>query len=46
MWFEAVEFWIEGVDRFHDRIRYERSLTPTDPHTFEAGAWKSERLQP
>ena len=46
LWFTAVELWMEGSDRFHDRIRYTRTLTPLDPHTFRAGPWNSQRLQP
>ena len=34
---EAVEFWVEGVDRFHERLRYERGA---------AGGWSSGWLQP
>lgn len=46
LWIEALEFWLEGEDRFHDRIRYERALTATDAATFSAGAWSHQRLQP
>ena len=46
LWFAAVELWMEGSDRFHDRLRYERSLTPLDTHTFQPGPWSSQRLQP
>lgn len=46
LWFHAVELWVEGVDRFHQRLRYERLLTPLDEVSFSAGAWRSERLQP
>lgn len=34
---EAVEFWVEGADRFHERLRYERA---------GAGDWTSTWLQP
>jgi pyridoxamine 5'-phosphate oxidase len=46
LWFSAVELWLEGVDRFHDRIRYERDLTPADQYEFSAGDWRAQRLQP
>ena len=46
LWFTAVELWMEGSDRFHDRVRYKRTLTPLDAHTFQAGPWNSQRLQP
>jgi pyridoxamine 5'-phosphate oxidase len=46
LWFEAVELWVEGQDRFHERLRYDRRLTRRDEHTFTAGRWQSQRLQP
>jgi pyridoxamine 5'-phosphate oxidase len=46
LWFQAVEFWVEGTDRFHDRIRYERPLTRQGDEGFIAGGWTSQRLQP
>ena len=46
LWFAAVELWMEGSDRFHERVRYERSLTPLDAHVFQTGPWTSQRLQP
>jgi len=46
LWFAAVELWMEGSDRFHDRVRYERSLAPLDACTFQTGSWGRRRLQP
>ena len=46
LWLEAIELWVEGRDRFHERVRYERRLDPRDAHTFEAGRWSWQRLQP
>ena len=46
LWFAAVEFWMEGTDRFHDRLRYVRTLTPLDDSAFETGPWSWQRLQP
>ncbi len=46
LWFATVEFWSEGVDRFHERVRYERLLTPADDDSFSAGSWSWQRLQP
>lgn len=46
LWFMAVEFWSEGTDRFHDRVRYQRTLTPADDFAFTAGPWSWQRLQP
>jgi len=34
---ESVEFWQEGKDRLHDRLRYRRD---------DAGSWMIERLAP
>jgi pyridoxamine 5'-phosphate oxidase len=33
---EVVEFWEEGPDRLHDRIRYQ----------FQTGSWTIDRLSP
>jgi len=46
LWFAAVELWMEGPDRFHERLRYERSVTSQDEHTFQTGPWSVQRLQP
>lgn len=46
LWFAAVELWMEGADRFHHRIRYERTLSSLDAHTFQATPWQAKRLQP
>jgi len=45
LWAEAVELWVEGSARIHDRARWTRILTPRDDG-FEAGAWSATRLQP
>jgi pyridoxamine 5'-phosphate oxidase len=42
---DAVELWVEGEFRIHDRARWTRSLT--HPLSAAAGApWKATRLQP
>ena len=46
LWFEAVELWVEGENRFHERVRYERKLDARDAHSFAAGRWNWQRLQP
>jgi pyridoxamine 5'-phosphate oxidase len=46
LWFDAVELWVEGQDRFHERLRYERRLARRDEHSFAAGRWLGQRLQP
>ena len=45
-WFAVVELWLEGEDRFHDRLRYERALTPIGATKFATGPWTSQLLQP
>ena len=40
------ELWIEGRDRFHERVRYERRLDARDAYTFQTGRWQWQRLQP
>jgi pyridoxamine 5'-phosphate oxidase len=46
LWLEAVELWVEGQNRFHERVRYERGLDARDAHSFEPGRWNWQRLQP
>jgi pyridoxamine 5'-phosphate oxidase len=46
LWLESIELWVEGRDRFHERIRYERRLEARDAYTFETGRWNWQRLQP
>ena len=46
LWFDAIELWVEGADRFHERVRYERELTLQDADGFVAGPWRWQRLQP
>ena len=46
VWASAVELWIEGADRIHDRARWERSLEQDDDHGFTSGDWQGTRLQP
>lgn len=44
LWVSAVELWVEGESRIHDRVRWTRSLgTGT---TFSPGPWSAQRLQP
>ena len=47
LWFEVVEFWMEGADRLHERLCYRRALTALDHgRGFAAGPWRSQLLQP
>lgn len=46
IWVSAVELWLGGEARLHDRARWERSLQPNDSGDFAAGRWSGHRLQP
>jgi pyridoxamine 5'-phosphate oxidase len=49
LWIDAVELWVEGPARLHDRARWQRSLTPSasgPASGFTAGPWSATRLQP
>jgi pyridoxamine 5'-phosphate oxidase len=44
VWAEAVELWVEGAARVHERARWTRTLTTGD--RISAGPWAATRLQP
>ncbi len=46
IWARAVELWVGGRGRIHDRARWERELTPVDEFTYRGGPWSGTRLQP
>jgi pyridoxamine 5'-phosphate oxidase len=46
LWPEAVELWVEGAFRVHDRARGTRSLEADGPHAFRCGVWQATRLFP
>lgn len=46
LWADAVELWVEGEARIHDRARWTRTLAPKADSTFDASAWSVTRLQP
>jgi pyridoxamine 5'-phosphate oxidase len=46
LWLESIELWVEGRDRFHERMRYERRLDARDGYSFVPGRWAWQRLQP
>ena len=42
----AIELWIEGGDRIHDRARWTREIIRTSEHGFTTSPWTGTRLQP
>jgi pyridoxamine 5'-phosphate oxidase len=46
LWADAVELWVEGAARIHDRARWSRQLLRRTDGVFETGAWSVTRLQP
>ena len=46
VWASAIELWIEGPDRIHDRGRWARTLERDTGHDFATGEWQGTRLQP
>ena len=46
VWASAVELWIEGEDRIHERGRWQRGLEGKDEHEFVTDDWQGTRLQP
>jgi pyridoxamine 5'-phosphate oxidase len=46
LWFDAVELWAEGADRFHERLSYRRELGAGLAQEFRPGPWSWQRLQP
>ena len=46
IWARAVELWIEGPDRIHDRARWLRTLDGDSAPDYSAGPWEGNRLQP
>jgi pyridoxamine 5'-phosphate oxidase len=46
LWAEAVELWVEGDARVHDRARWVRELTRQSDGSYRTGPWSATRLQP
>jgi pyridoxamine 5'-phosphate oxidase len=46
LWADAVELWVEGEGRIHDRARWTRALTPGAGNAVATGPWSVTRLQP
>jgi pyridoxamine 5'-phosphate oxidase len=46
LWVDAVELWVEGDHRLHDRARWTRELEADGEGGLRAGPWHHLRLQP
>jgi pyridoxamine 5'-phosphate oxidase len=46
LWASAVELWVEGAARLHDRARWTREIALSCSAKPVAGPWTSTRLQP
>ena len=46
LWANAVELWVEGSARFHDRARWTRELSFDASGRAAVGPWRGTRLQP
>lgn len=46
IWASAIELWVEGPDRIHDRASWRRTLSKLDEHSFSVTPWSGTRLQP
>ncbi|MBJ88667.1 MAG: pyridoxamine 5'-phosphate oxidase [Woeseia sp.] len=46
LWANAIELWIEGRDRIHDRGRWSRNIMPASETEFTVTPWSGTRLQP
>lgn len=46
LWVDAVELWVEGEARIHDRALWQRNLAALPDGSFRPGAWSATRLQP
>lgn len=45
VWIERVELWASRSNRLHDRVEWQRTLTPAG-EGFRAGPWRARRLMP
>lgn len=43
---ERVELWVSRPHRLHDRVAWERTLTPDDDDGWRGGPWRAARLMP
>ncbi len=46
LWATAVELWVEGAYRLHDRVRWTRELKASGGSYSQAQPWQHQRLQP
>jgi pyridoxamine 5'-phosphate oxidase len=46
LWATAIELWIEGGDRIHDRARWTRDVIRGSNNVFSTTPWSGCRLQP
>ncbi len=46
IWASAIELWIEGRDRIHDRGAWKRKLSRSSEYAFNTTPWVGRRLQP
>ena len=46
LWAHAIELWIEGPDRIHDRGRWSRDIVRGSEDVFSVSPWEGTRLQP
>lgn len=46
IWVSAIELWIEGSDRIHDRGAWRRELSRASEYEFNVTPWVGRRLQP
>jgi pyridoxamine 5'-phosphate oxidase len=46
LWVDAVELWVEGESRIHDRARWQRGIVAANVDSSRFGPWSATRLQP
>ena len=46
VWAVAIELWMEGGDRIHDRALWTRQIVRASEHQFTTSPWTGNRLQP
>ena len=46
LWAAAVELWVEGEHRLHDRVRWTRELKSSGATHSQVRPWQHQRLQP